>query len=110
MGRKMSPPEAEAFTNGDASLSSGKAPTPSPYSSKLLSQIAEALSVPEAALSRSSSPLSGVSEAGHETQTAEFAMNRDCLDLIEAYTRISDPEERQRLLKIVRDAGGTDAK
>ena len=110
MGRKMSPPEAEAFADSDASLLSGKAPISSPHSSKLLSQIAEALGLPETTFSRSNTQGSSVSETAHETQTPEITLNRDCLDLIEAYARISDPEERQRLLKIVRDAGCTDAK
>ena len=110
MGRKMSPPEAEAFTDGDANLLSRKVPISSPHSSKLLSQIAETLGLSEAAFGRYDPLGSSVSEATRETQMAEIALNRDCLDLIEAYTRIADPEERQRLLQIVRDAGGTDAK
>ena len=91
MGRKMSPLEAEVFTDSDASLLSVKGPISSPHSSKLLSQIAEALGLPETTFSRSNTHGSGVSETARETQTPEIALNRDCLDLIEAYARISEP-------------------
>lgn len=35
----------------------------------------------------------------------DVALSRECLELLDAYCRIADPEQRRRCLQIVRDAG-----
>jgi hypothetical protein len=103
MGRKLSPAEADAFTKDVTSLSGQKAEVSS-YGSALQSRIAEALGLSVADLLHRSASGADTQVAVHEGQAAEMALTRDCLDLIEAFARVEDPEERQRLLKMVQDA------
>ncbi|MGU3363066.1 hypothetical protein ACLBWX_22405 [Methylobacterium sp. M6A4_1b] len=109
MGRKLNPLEGDPFTEGDASIP-GKERSVSSSSLNIQTQIAEALGLPVSAFDLSGDRNGNAQEACDEDQAAEIAMSRDCLDLIKAYTRISDPDERQRLLKIVRDAADKDAR
>jgi hypothetical protein len=104
MGRKLSSDEAEAFVNDATSLPNMKVEVPSSYAPALQSRIAEALGLSVADLLHRSASGIDTQEAAHEGQAAEMALTQDCLDLIEAFTRVEDPEERQRLLKMVRDA------
>lgn len=103
MGRKLTPIEAEAFTDGDASPSAGEAGRPSPHGLVRQAQIAQALGLPVAALRRSGDVRTDMPDTVALTQMTQLAMIRDCLDLVQAYASITDPEERQRLLRIVRE-------
>lgn len=104
MGRKLSPDEADVFTENATSLHDAKAEGSSSYGSTLQSRIVEALGVSVADLSHLSDDGSDTQEASQDGQTAEMALTRDCVDLIEAFVRVADPAERQRLLRMVRDA------
>jgi hypothetical protein len=104
MGRKLSPAEADAFTKSSTILPDQKAEILPSYGSTLQSRIAEALDLSVADLIDRSGSENGIHEAGHEGQLGEMTLTRDCSDLIEAFTRVKDPKERQRLLKLVRDA------
>ncbi|MGU3363067.1 hypothetical protein ACLBWX_22410 [Methylobacterium sp. M6A4_1b] len=109
MGRKLGLLEIDAFLKEGESVPASDARHQSQHSHRLQVRIAEVLGLPVDQL-RSLRDL-GINALDAEdlTQSAESAMNHDCIDLIEAYTRISDPDERQRLLKIVRDAGEPDS-
>lgn len=88
----------------DTDLSDDKAESFSSHSSNLQSRIADTLGI-SAADFHHRSPLGyGTEDAGHDGQEAEMALTHDCLDLIEAFVRVADQEERQLLLKMVRDA------
>ena len=66
-------------------------------------RIAEQLGVSVAELS----DLSGTSSAMHTvsgpTHSPDTTLSRECLDLLEAYTRITDPEQRLRCLQAVQE-------
>jgi hypothetical protein len=104
MGRKLSPDEADVFTENATSLPDAEAKGSSPYGSALQSRIAEALGVSVADLCHLSDDGNDIREVSQDGETAEMALTRDCSDLIEAFVRVADPEERQRLLKMVQDA------
>ena len=108
MGQKLGAMEFDAFMREVGSPSASDAGHSSRHSHKLQVRIAEALGLSVADLHRSQDMTGDQQDAVTIIQSAEVAMTRDCLDLIKAYARISDPEERQRLLKIVRDAAGSD--
>jgi hypothetical protein len=104
MGRKLSSAEADAFTKDATTVSGQKVEVSSSYGSALQSRIAEALGLSVADLLHQSASEVDTQEAAQKGQAAEVALTRGCLDLIEAFTRVEDPKERQRLLKMVRDA------
>ncbi|GJE14614.1 hypothetical protein [Methylobacterium longum] len=66
---------------------------------QLLGRIAEALQVPEAVLYN---PPNAVDPQMHAT--AEAALSIEGAELLRAYMRISDPEERRRILALVKAA------
>lgn len=104
MGRKLSPAEAAAFARDGTSLPGQKADASSSHGSELQSRIAEVLGFSVADFLDRSDFGNGTQDTSHAGQTAEMALTRDCLDLIEAFGRVEDAEERQRILKMVRDA------
>ena len=107
MGQKLGAMEFEAFMREVDNPSASDAGPPSQHGHKLQVPIA-ALGLLVHELRRSRDTGSDRHAAVTTIRSEEDAMTCDCLDLIEAYTRISDPEERQRLLKIVRDTAGSD--
>lgn len=104
MGRKLTLADGESFTEDGMRSLDGERSVGSSSARRLQAQIAEALGLPVEALIWPSLPHSNHQKTAREAQAAEIMMSRDCSDLIQAYARITDPEERQRLLKIVRDA------
>jgi hypothetical protein len=108
MGRKLSPAEADAFTKSSTSLPDQKTEVLPSHGSALQSRIAEALDLSVADLLDRSDSENNIHEAGHEGQLGRQTLTRDCSDLIEAFARVKDPKERQRLLKLVRDAAQMD--
>jgi hypothetical protein len=77
---------------------------------QLQAQIAETLGLPVTAFHQADTIRPSGPDALESTQGEAFAMSRDCSALFAAFTSIADPQERQRLLQIVRDAAGRPAK
>lgn len=75
-------------------------------SQQLQAQIAEALGLPVTAFHMPETIRQNLHDPLDAAQEEALTLNRDCSALIEAYTSISDPRERQRLLEIVRAAAG----
>ena len=104
MGRKLSPAEADAFTKNITRLPDQEAEASPSYGSTLQSRIADALGLSVSDLFDREASDNQVPDAGPGGPPAETALSRDCSDLIAVFACVEDPEERQRLLKMVRDA------
>ena len=66
-------------------------------------QIAEQLGVTVAELSDPSGTLNAVRNVSNPTRSADTPSTRECLELLEAYTCITDPEQRLRCFQAVQE-------
>ncbi|WP_156634071.1 hypothetical protein [Methylobacterium sp. Leaf113] len=103
MDRKLNLVDATSSASSDAS-SEGKL-LPSNRKRLLQEQIAEKLGISPDAFSTVPRSVSGGLGAGMPVEGYDVALSRECLELLDAYCRIADPEQRRRCLQIVRDAG-----
>ena len=101
MGSKMPPPKKPAQDGGPEDDALVRTPLPGGGTSRLLSRIADALQVPQAALYDSQA----VSE-GEEASGTAADLDSECLALLQAFRRIRSVEERRRLLTLVQEAAG----
>ena len=72
-------------------------------------RIAEQLGVSVAELSDHSGTLNAMHNVSDPTHSTDRALSRECLDLLEAYSRITDPEPRLRCLRAVQEAASNSA-
>jgi hypothetical protein len=109
MGRKLNAFEEASFSSPETGVSR-QDPTSLSRSQELQHQIASQLGVPVAQLRAPSDLPNAVSIADDPSRGLDTALSRECVDLIEAYTRIKDPAQRLRYLRMVRRAayGSTD--
>ncbi|MCK2056412.1 hypothetical protein [Methylobacterium sp. 37f] len=76
-----------------------------PSRSQLLQQrIAEQLGLSPEAFSTAPVPASGAPNGCPPSGAFEIGLSHECLELLEAYSRIKDPEQRRRCLQAVREA------
>jgi hypothetical protein len=107
---KIGIPDAEPSNDREPEWRSEEASRLRQRSLQLQAQIAETLGLPVTAFHPAATPRPGETGAPEAVQDEAFAMSRDCSALIEAFTSITDPAERQRLLQIVRDAAARSSK
>ncbi|MCJ2005630.1 hypothetical protein [Methylobacterium sp. J-092] len=100
MGSKAPPPGTSWPSDSQEGETVGL-PLPASHATKItsLQRIAEALQVPPAALYQ----LPNAVEAAKPIEQTESpgGQDRECYALIQAFMRISDPEERRRILALV---------
>lgn len=101
VGRKLNPIEAaSSFSDACAEPSSIL-----PSRSQLLQQrIAEQLGVSADEFRKTPQPASVVQKNGTLFGPSDATLSRECLELLDAYIRILDPEQRRRCLQAVREA------
>jgi hypothetical protein len=102
LGRKLNPIEVASSgfpdTNAEPSLIL-------PNRSQLLQQqIAEQLEISPEEFSKAPRLASGAPDGGASSRAFDVALSRECLELLEAFCRITDPEQRRLCLQAVRDA------
>jgi uncharacterized protein (DUF2126 family) len=104
MGRKLTPTEVASSLLSDTETNSGIDSITSSRSQSLLQQIAQQLGIsPDEFRKAPCPPLPALRE--HPPKGAfDPVLARESLELIEAFTRIEDPQERLRCLQLVRDA------
>lgn len=102
MGRKLNPIEAVSPGFCDASAE----PSPlTPSRSRLLQQqIAEQLGISSDNFSKVPQPTADALEGIIHLGASDLSLSRECLELLDAYIRISDPEQRLRCLQAVQEA------
>lgn len=109
VGRKLNPIEAVSSGFSDA----GAEPSSIlPNRGQLLQQrIAKQLGVSADEFSKAPRLASVAQKNGAVVGPSDATLSRECLELIDAYTRITDPEQRRRCLQAVREAayGSADA-
>lgn len=100
MGRKLNALEEFQAAPGElgADQQGGRA------KHELLKRIADQLGITVEQLDRPPAPSIAVQPALASKRQSEFDLTQQCVDLIEAFIRIQDPQDRLRCLKIVRDA------
>jgi hypothetical protein len=106
MGRKLTPLEEAHSSFPDRHIGPERGSVNPQHNQDLQRQIAEQLGVTVAQLRDPVLMPNAVDNRNHAFQAAETAMSRECLDFIEAFMRITDPNERLRCLQIVREAAG----
>jgi hypothetical protein len=104
MGRKLNSAEADVFAKDSTSLPNQTAEVTSSYGSVLQSRIAKALDLSVADFLHPAESEKHTQEANHDGHAPETGLTRDCVDLIEAFVRVVDPKERERILNMVRNA------
>lgn len=101
MGRKLNSIEAASLAFSDAS--SAQSPTLSSRSQLLQQQVAQQLGIsPDEFLK---GRIGAETEQTEDAVAAAFdiALSRECLELVAAYVRIRDAEQRRRCLQAVRE-------
>jgi hypothetical protein len=73
-------------------------------SQDLQQQIAEQLGISVAELRDRSETPNAVYSANNPVRSTGTALGRECLELLDAYCRITDPKQRRRCLQAVREA------
>lgn len=69
----------------------------------LQNRIAQQLGISAAELRDPGETPNAVHSASNPFQSTDTALSRECLELLDAYIRIADPEQRRRCLHAVRD-------
>jgi hypothetical protein len=106
-GGTEAPPSEEAHSSFlDRHIGPEQGSVNPQHNQDLQRQIAEQLGVTVAQLSDPVLMPNAVDNRNHLFPAAETALSRECLSLIEAFTRITDPNERLRCLQIVREVAG----
>ena len=105
MGRKLTALEdaQSALTDSDLDRQEYRAQLRQDY----LERIADQLGVTTAQLSELPDPSSAIQPAIDAVRQSELVLAQQCRDLVEAFLRIQDPQDRLRYLQIVRDAALT---
>jgi hypothetical protein len=103
MGRKLNAFEEASFPSLETDLTRQDQVSVS-RNQHLQHQIAKQLGVPVAQLRAPGDIPNAVHIADGPSPGLDTALSRECVDLIEAYTRITDPAERLRCLRMVRRA------
>jgi hypothetical protein len=110
MGRKLNDLEGAEFFLSEAEA--GRQPrTGLSRSQNLQHRIAETLGISVAELRDPRETPNAVHSTNSSVRSTDTALSRECLELLDAYIRIIDPDERLRCLQIVREAasGSADA-
>ena len=104
MCRKLPPTEAASSLLSGTETNSGISNIASSRSRSLLQQIAQQLGISPDEFIRASCPSQPALREPPPKDAFDSVLTRERLDLLEAFTRIEDPQERLRCLQIVRDA------
>lgn len=106
MGRKLNALEEIQATSADFSTNrqEGRAQL---QQERLLERIAEQLGTTTAELGGRPAFPNAIQSTIDIVRENEFALTRQCADLLKAFVQIQDPQDRLRCLQIVRDAAIT---
>lgn len=104
MGRKLSALEAALMSFPDGEADAGQDRIISTRSQILQQQIAQQLGISPDEFYKASARPRGVQSGGTASIDFDPALSRECLELLDAYMRITDPEQRRRYLQAVREA------
>lgn len=70
---------------------------------QLVDEIAEQLGITATQLGERPAPSGAVEPAPDDSRPSELVVSQQCADLVEAFIRIRDPQDRLRCLQFVRD-------
>jgi hypothetical protein len=104
MGRKLTPSEEAHSFFPDRHIELERGSVNLQHNQDLQRQIAEQLGVTVAQLRDPDLMPNAVDNRTYPSPAAETALSRECLYLLEAFMRITDPNERLRCLQIVQEA------
>jgi hypothetical protein len=104
MGRKLNPLETFDLDAAGGRPTKNRLEDTVGLSDRLQARIADALGVPVEAFSQPEQIGIDQYEAQQLIRHPSQAMSEDCSALLRAFTSIKDPDERDRLLKIVQEA------
>lgn len=102
MGRKLTR-EDERSSPADPDADRQGAHDRLQHRRQLLDEIAEQLGITATQLCGQPAPSGAVESARDGSRPSELVVSQQCADLIEAFIRIRDPEDRLRCLQFVRD-------
>lgn len=106
MGRRLNALEElqASFAQFDADRQQGRAQLRQHY----LERIADTLGITIAELGEAPALPRAVEPTTDSARPDEFILTQQCRDLIEAFSRVQDPQDRLRCLEIVREAARID--
>jgi hypothetical protein len=110
MGRKLTPFEEAHSAFPDKHIGRERGSVSLQHNQDLQRQIAEQLGATVAQLRSPDLLPNAVDNRNDHSRAAETALSRECSELIAAFTRITDPNERLRCLQIVRKAASGSVK